>query len=367
MFEGEEFSEDKRRNFMSLVLGRKTTYTNENFDIENIYIDYAKNRCILCVSPNNEDLAYFQKLIAMNLRTMDAANHTINDINLPLNEPEFYDLNPLVSTFYPVEERMRDFGYDNAFANEAEKENYIKQFEEEYVHYRAEELNMLWDRFTDRKNTLEILRQVKNARDYVIHQLMGYLGEIEECEDDEIKKEFIKRFFDAGLNRLKDDDSNVLEFINYDLSFLGKHEEDIRIDLQRYYRYKSLKKCPSYKIFEPSVVFLTGIENMERLPNWFSEYLSNGTDYNILTLIFSTTAVRFEVREASNYVFVSGDNVRIFEDYYGKKPPKGGSGIKFFGTIKNTNKKFAFKKYRCELNEPTAKAINFDSLLGNSY
>ena len=172
MFEGEEFSEDKRRNFMTLVLGRKTTYTNENFDIENIYIDYAKNRCILCVSPNNEDLAYFQKLVAMNLRTMDAVSHTIKNVNLPLNRPEFYDLNPLVSSFYPVEERMRDFGYDTLLRNEDEKENYIKEFEENYVHYRAEELNMLWDRFVDRKNTLETLRQVENVREYVIHQLM---------------------------------------------------------------------------------------------------------------------------------------------------------------------------------------------------
>lgn len=351
---------------MSLVLGRKTTYTNEKFDIENIYIDYAKNRCVFCVSPNNEDLAYFQKLIAMNLRTMDAVSHTIKDINLPLNEPEFYDLNPLVSTFYPVEERMKDFGYDSILENE--KESYIKQFEENCVHYRAEELDMLWDRFLNRKNTLEILRQVENVREYEIQRLMDYFGELEEYENDEVKKKCMEILFDMGLEQLKEDDSNVWEFMNNDLSFLGDIlEERLKIDLQRYYRYKFLKKCPSYKIFEPCVVFLTGIENIERLPNWFSEYLSNGTDYNILTFIFSTTAVRFEIREASNYVFVSGDNVRIFEDYYGKKPPKGGSGIKFFGTVKNTNKRFAFKKYRCKLNEPTTKAIDFDSLLGNLY
>ena len=367
MFKGEEYTEDKIRNFMNLVLGRKTTYTNENFDIENIYIDYAKNRCLLCISPSNEDLAYFQKLIVMNLRTMSIANRSLENINLPFLKPEFYDLNPLVSSFYPVEERIIDLGYGldvSADDDTAKFEEYIKDFEDEFVHYRAEDLNMLYDMFSDRKDTMEVLRQVDNAKEFIIHQLMGYLNEIDEYKDIEVKQELVQRFLDAGLDQLKEDDSNIIEIIHSDLSYLGNAEQYIICDLERYYRYKSLKKCPSYKIFEPTIVFITGIENIERLPSWFSEYLSNGMDYNIFTLFFSTTGVRFEIREASNYVFVSGDNVRLFEDYFGKKPPKGGSGIKFFGTIKNSNKRFAFKKYRCQLNEPTAKSINFDSLLG---
>jgi hypothetical protein len=368
-FEGEEYSEDMRRNFMSLVLGRKTIYTNENFDIENIYIDYAKNRCLLCISSSNEDLAYFQKLIIMNLRTMDLENRSLENVNLPFTKPEFYDLNPLVSALYSVEDRIRDLGYitDLTGDDDLKKEDYIKEFEDNYVHYRTEELDQLWERFSDRKATMETLRQVENVKEFILHQLMGYLDDTDLSKDKEVKEEYIQMILDAGLDQLEKDDSNILQILHSDLSYLGAVESCVVCDLERYYRYITLEKCPSYKIFEPSVIFITGIENVEKPPMWFSEFLSNCTDYNILTFFFSTTGVRFEVREASNYIFISGDNIKLFEDYFGKKPPKGGSGIKFYGTIKNINKKFAFKKYKCHLNEPTAKYIDFDSLLEYEY
>lgn len=64
-FPNTETKSGAQQNFMSFVLGRKVVYTNAKYDIENIFIDYAKNRCVLCLSGNNIDLAYFQKLTAL--------------------------------------------------------------------------------------------------------------------------------------------------------------------------------------------------------------------------------------------------------------------------------------------------------------
>ena len=66
---------------------------------------------------------------------------------------------------------------------------------------------------------------------------------------------------------------------------------------------------------------------------------------------------------ASNYVFVSGFDPKMYEDYINKRMAVGENGLKFHALVKNTNQQFAFKKYRCQLNSVGVKSIDFDSLL----
>lgn len=369
MFESEGQKDDKHKNFMSLVLGRKVVYSTEEKDIENFFIDYAKNRTILCLSGNNEDLAYFQRLITANITTMNIkrGEEKLNNINKRFAIPFFYDLNPVVSALYTPEERIRDFDCMEK-EYEAYSEDEISEFIEQNIYYRAEELEILQSAFAYRKLLLHLFRNTiySNAKEICIAYLKETMKQEAKIKDENIQNEYIEQIIKAGLFRLKEDDSNIITFMN-ELEFFGELQGDIKDLLEAYYRYRILKIRPPYKVFPPTIVWISGIENMERLPGWFAEFASNGLEYNFLIMFFSTTKVQYEVKQSTNYVFVAGNDPKLYDDYLGKKPPKGNNDIKFQCLIKNTNQKFAFKKYRCELNKPSMKKIDFDEVLNQRY
>ena len=368
----EKDSESSRnQNFMSLVLGRKVVYSNAAYDIENIFIDYSKNRSLLCLSSNNIDLAYFQKLIALNIRTMlTNDNGTIDSVNLDFGVPFFYDLSPLVSTFYPEEERIKDLllkdphqNYSLAYKCSEEE---IEDFKNRYFHYRAEELEELFDEYDHRKLVLEILRngEIKNAKESCMEFIRHRLIENEITDEDEINYQ-LNIVNESGLSELKEDDSNILEFIKKvefietDMSYMRL----IRSLLEAYYRYHIAKIRPAYKIFAPLLVWITGIENLERIPNWLPEFSSNAMDYNFFVMYFSAAPVKYDIKQTANYIFVSGFDPKLYDDYVNKKMAIGENGLKFHALVKNTNQQFAFKKYRCKLNEAVANSIDFDHYL----
>lgn len=363
----------KQQNFMSLILGRKIVYSSKEYDIENFFIDYAKNRCLLCISGNSSDLAYFQKLVAMNLRTMDVSREddNLNAVNRRFAVPYFYDLNPLVSSIYPGTERIKDFDctektleeYVGAESVEGRKK-ILKEFADRWIYYRAEELDRLYGLFYFRKLIAELFRdnRYQNAKEVCYAYMKDYLNKESGIKDSSVQKELLEKVEKAGFHVLKEDDSNILEFTK-NLDFLGVFQNDIRELLELYYRYKIRKIQPIYKLFRPTVVWITGIENLERLPQWFEEYASDGLNYNILTMFFSTAAVNYAVKQACNYIFVAGSNPKLYDDYLGKKPPKGNNDLKIRCLIKNTNQAFGFKKYRCKLAEPSIRSIDFDAEL----
>lgn len=364
-FEGNEQINDKQRNFMSLVLGRKVVYSREEYDIENFFLDYAKNRCILCLSGNNSDLAYFQKLIAINIKTMDIKREddNINNFNRRFTLPIFFDLNPLVSSLYTPEERLRDLDCME-MKYEEYSEDEIAEFIDENIYYRSEELEILYSAFSYRKTLIQLFRnpRYRNAKEICIAFLKITMKEYTDIKSKEEQEEYINMIQEGGLYKLKEDDSNIISFIK-ELDFLGPLKDDVKDLLEAYYRYKVLNIRPTYKLFAPTLVWISGIENLERLPQWFAEFAANAMDYNFLPMFFSTANVKYEIKQAANYIFVAGSDPKMYDDYLGKKPPKGDNEIKFQCLIKNTNQKFAFKKYRCQVNIPTIKSIDFDSIL----
>lgn len=363
-FSSEDMISEAKNNFMSLVLGRKVTYSNEAYDIENIFVDYSKNRCILCLSGDNSDLAYFQKLIVTNVKTMNnKKEYSIQDVNLSFTIPFFYDLNPLVSALYPEKNRLKDLDCLKKSYSEYSDEE-LEDLVNQYFYYRADELEEIFYEYSFRKRILEHLRnpQLKNAKEFCLLLLRENLdknGIKDKSRQDEVLEEVCR----TCLNKLKEDDSNIFSFMQQDLSYMYQMENDIREALEYYYRYKILNIRPTYKIFAPSLIFITGIENVEKLPKWFPEFISCAMDYNFLVMFFCTTGVKYDIKHASNYVFVSGNDPKMYDDYLGKRVTNMGNNLKFHCLIKNTNQKFAFKKYRCQLNEPAMKTIKFDEFL----
>ena len=362
----EEQAQNEQRNFMSLVLGRKVVYSTAEYDIENFFLDYAKNRCVLCLSGNSSDLAYFQRLIAVNIKTMDISRERddIKNINQRFTMPFFYDLNPLVSSLYTPEERFQDFDCLERNIEEYSEEEIAKLIDEN-IYYRADELEILCSAFSYRKQVMQLLRnpQCDNARNLCIEYFREeYLRKAQNIKNAEEQEENIEWLLERGLKNLMEDDSNLLEFLK-DLAFFGGLKKEMEDLLKAYYRYKILNIRPTYKLFAPSLVWISGIENVERLPGGFDEVISNAMDYNFLPMFFSTTGVRYDIKQASNYIFVAGNDPKLYDDYLGKNAPKGNNDIKIRCLIKNTNQNFAFKKYRCRMNAPAIRSIDFDSIL----
>lgn len=361
---------DAGKKFMSLVLGRKVVYTNSGYDIENIFIDYSKNRCLLCLSGNNADLAYFQKLFALNIRTMKTETEdSLEKLNLDFGIPFFYDLSPLISSLYPEEERIRDLLLkDTKHANRLvceEGEEEIEAFKNRCFYYRAEELEEVKEEYEHRKRVLGLLRnnQYSCAKEVCI-VLIKFILAFNGMEDEEEQNEIIFSVCEDQLNELALDDSNISNFLKHDLKLPEYLKQDITDLLKAYYRYRILKIRPAYKIFKPMLVWITGIENLEKFPAWFTEFASNAMDYNFFVMFFSSSSVKYDIKQASNYIFVSGFDPKLYDDYLNRPMAVGENGLKFYALVKNTNQRFAFKKYRCQMNSEGMQSIDFDSLLG---
>lgn len=334
--------------YMSLVLGRKVVYSNDAYDIENNYIDYAKNRCILCLSSNNSDLAYFQKLLAINIKSMhfsEADDYTA--VNRAFDDPYIYDLSPLVSTFYSEEERLKDFG-----------------IKEGRIYYRTEDLTKLKEDYLFRKLTLTILRDdsFSNAKERCLY-LLEITAKDEGWAEDDVRN--IMEDLGDLFSDLSDDDSNIIEFIEKKLNGnSGPFEDFIKDFLMVYYRHTVLGIRSLYKLFQPILVLITiGDEFTGKGFDWLREMVTNAMDYNYLMVFFSSRAVDLFIKQASNYIFVSGFDPKLYDDYLNIKMAAGENGIKFHAWIKNTNKHFAFKKYRCMMGGNFDDSIDFDSLL----
>ncbi len=354
--------EESRLRYMLLVLGRKVLYSSAAYDIENVFVDYGKNRCLLCLSTNPYDLAYFQKLMAVNLRTAaEGRRDTIDSLDLPFQIPFSLDLNPVVSSLYSEEDRLRDMESllpKPLAAYDAEE---LEALKDRYFHYRLAELSILMDEYAIRKQALALLRDSGlNARESCQAMIRDLLEEYETAQEQ--IDQILERARTGGLGQLRDDDSNILQIIESDLSDMYGMGENIRDFLKLYYRYNILNIRLTHKLFDPQPVWITGIESLERLPSDFSEFISEAMDLNFHVMFFSGAKVPFDVKQASNYIFVSGSDPRLFEEYLDVRHPGADNGVKIYCHVRNTNQRFAFKKYSCQLSASTQGSIDFDEL-----
>ncbi len=375
--------DDMKQNYMSFILGRKVVYSLEQYDIENFYISYGKNRCVLCISSDSKDLALLQKLVAINLKTMMFDEDSIDEMNRPFSQTMFFDLNPLVSALYPERDRLVDFHLLEEDYDTYSDEDILDIIDQNFC-YRAEELNELEIMFSFRKRALQAIRNSNNlnAKDVCIDFIVTTIETLKKDLDYEERNkidtdEIVEKIEESGcFDSVATNDPESILYLSQHLEFIEdiEFESNFYLDenfqgdisdlLVFYYRYKIKNIRTTYKLFKPILVMITGIENLERLPQWFAEYASSGMDYNILTMFFSTTSVQYDIKLASNYIFIAGEDPKLYDDYIGKKPPKGNNALKYRCLIKNTNQTFAFKKYRWISKESTAKTLNFDSLLG---
>lgn len=342
--------------FASIVFGRKTVHSKQRYDIENYFLEYGKNRNLLCLSGINEDLAYVQKHLAANFRSLQAEEEDVLYLDgcWKYNNNLYYDFNPVVSSLYPEKERMEDLGIA--------RENIL---------FKIDDLNFANEIFTERREILSILRSsaCRNAREYLLLLWNYYVNEGENVPAEALEKTFAD--FRVHLcPSLAEDDSNLYEYIRnlyncedeYDFLFEPFH---LKVLLMIYYRYRRLDDTglPASRIFDASIIWFSGIDNIERLPRWFSDFAAYCMDYNIYCLFFASSPVEFEVGASCTYIIVGGQDVSLYDKYYGESVKTKDGSISLHCFIKNRNMRFGFKKYRHVFRTNSVNYFDFDTVL----
>jgi hypothetical protein len=118
------------------------------------------------------------------------------------------------------------------------------------------------------------------------------------------------------------------------------------------------------KLFKPMMVWISGLENIEKLPSWLATVMKNSMDYNILFIVFTTSedSIR-NVLSACDYVFVSGTNPKMYDRAGLSYTNKTSDSIVVDFKIRSVNTERSFKMFRVEQNEMSVPSIDFDSIL----
>lgn len=339
--------------FAAMVYGRKTVHSNQAFDIENYYIEYGKNRNLLCVSGLNEDLAYMQKLLLINFNSLQTGNSDLYyfDGNWKYQNELYYDFNPVVSSMFPESEKIEELGIEN-----------------ENICFKTEDLEKANELYQERKQVLAILRSedCRNAKDFLI-LLWDYYRRIgNQIPDDRaaaMRDGLRKRLCPS----LDEDDANLLDYIKNHLDYQEEYDflfepYETECYLTIYNRFRNLDRngLTASRIFDAGIVWFSGIENIEKLPRWFSEFAAYCMDYNLYCLFFANAAVDYQVSTCCTYMIVGGQDVAFYDKYYGETVHKRDGSISLHCYIKNRNTRFGFKKYRHEFKADSVNYIDFD-------
>lgn len=343
-----------RQFVMALVLGRSVVYNHQEYDIENVLLESGKNKCILGVSTSNMDIAYMQKLIAVNFKTCpmllssseredkngELKNLAANNVHVHW----YFSLNPLVEDLYTIDEDLK----------EEDGHRVIKR-----------------DRVDDIKNVINTY----NFRQYAVSTLQSGCTASEYCEEMERYSAMLYGYQDyfeqtseacaAILKSVKRIDDNVDDIPKLckicEINASKEYYMSIRQSLSEYYRYHVLN-ISQQKLFSPTIIWLSGIENMEKIRSEFILLAKNCTDVNMYCLFFSTTKAQSEINSVSNYILIGGQDKELYDYYIGYSSARKSTDITLEAKIKSISKTIAFKKYRVPFTQSYQSQLNFDSL-----
>lgn len=341
--------------FASLILGRKVIHTNERYDIENILLERGKNRNILAISGNNADVAYLQKLFALNFASIYCPTNTIEYRNRFIHK--VVDFNPIITTIYKnsvFEEDLKFYQTPFVDIYDEDKSESLCNATISYCSHVEELTDYVFSSFSDRKDILSILQDKEkcpNIRSFIQLTIEDWYR-----DNDYDLTEVMDGYLNGLFRDLKEDDSNLEEYLT------PPEYEEFHRELQLYYRFRVLN-IPSNLLFKPIIFWFKGIEVVERLPRWFEEFASNCMDVNIYCIFLSTSKVPLEVSSTCNYIFVSGSDSKLYDKYYDEAVLINSENIKVYCYVKNLNERFAFKKYRCKLDNIIEPRLNLDDIL----
>ena len=119
-------------------------------------------------------------------------------------------------------------------------------------------------------------------------------------------------------------------------------------------------------VLPPTVIWLVGIDIIERLPDWFLYMLKNGMDYNLLFVCMAGTDFdsMMQIAKSCDYLFLGGKNKRIYDRLAVNFTSRESDSIALDTVIKSSGEERSFKKYRCSFGKHESARIPFEDILG---
>lgn len=327
--------------FDALTLGRYVTFSPLKYDIQTLFIERGRNRNIMSISSNLEDICYMQKLLALNF--------SYGDSDKPQNafHHMIFSFMPATESVYRLDKDLREMQGGG---------NNIQVFR------NPEDFSRLQEKFKRLRFMLPLYQEAESPLAFA---LMNYERNIAEeiRRRPELKKER-KACIPIITERLKDVTFENAEEICSKLSaeegktVMGKIAENV-IEFCKY-------KKDAGSVLPPTVIWLVGIDIIERLPDWFLYMLKNGMDYNLLFVCMAGTDFdsMMQIAKSCDYLFLGGNNKRIYDRLAVNFTSRESDSIALDTVIKSSGEERSFKKYRCSFGKHESARIPFEDILG---
>ena len=321
-----------------LTLGHGVVYSEKKYDLETCYIERGRNRNIFAVCPDVDDLAYVQKLLAVNFAHSSFAEETQNF---------YYDLHPILSAKYKIEDDIPD----------------VKKYDS------VDMLGGLKMEYYSRLAAKEACGEPD-----ILSFFNSYTARLFKFMDDKsLEKKFEKIRMAAAQVFSNVDMVDILEMCNALEESQGASVFPMTYAAKYYYYghyyypvLRGIDAVPWQNIFEPRNYWISGIEYIENLPKkWFYPMLRNGMSVNLFFLLFcSSEEVKFsDLVGRSDYLFASGNVESIYKRCGMKFTKKGRNSIVIDFKIKSLNTERSFKKYKIQSRNYEVPALDFDEIL----
>lgn len=142
----------------------------------------------------------------------------------------------------------------------------------------------------------------------------------------------------------------------------GKVEKVIAGNLMVMYTYQ---KNP-IQAFPPTVIWLIGIDSVERIPEWLFSIMKNALELNLLFIVMANSEfdqIR-QMAKCCDYLFAGGNQSVIYDRLQMQYTKKEADSIVLDLNIRSMEENRSFKKYKCSFGKMKAPAVPFDELLG---
>jgi len=321
--------------FDAFTLGRYVTFSSKKYDIQSFFVERGRNKNILAISPKVEDICYLQKLFVANLCSIDNNENIVHYI---------YSFIASSEKMYRLDEEL-------------------SQYMGNTVHlYRTnEELAVIKELFTRMKFLRPIFDEVETPLQFA---LLNYQRNIE----DEIKKR-------PDLRQVREECIPIISETFKDITIENGvvkcaeiSQNEGRSVLSKIARntadFCMYQQSPE-KVFPRRIVWLIGVDVIERLPDWLLWMMKNGMDYNTLFICLSATEFdsMTQLAKSCDYIFLGGTNRRIYDRLNINYTQRDPDSIVLDMVIRSSGEERSFKKYRCEFGMQESERIAYDELL----
>lgn len=326
----DSYLKESRGRYIDIItLGEAVVYSDKKIDLETFFIEKGKNKNIITVSPNVDDLAYIQKLLAINF-----AMSPKNDDESTQYQHVYYSFNSIVRNKYEIEIDLDDVD----------------------VRDNQDDLTGIEMLFNQRKLIEKALLSSDSCEKFIEIYFEGFGKQLGKNVDVQIQ---------AAKSIFGGKDIDELPGICSGLLKQDEGYEALTSPIMYYYHYNVNVEKNISELFSPYIIWVSGIDNIDNLPRWFTNVLKNGMDVNMLFIIFATSDDNNlrNILMTCDYVFAGGNNPKLYDRCGINYTNKSRDSIVVDFKIKSLNTERSFKKYKCKFVESSAPSLDFDKIL----